>query len=614
MTTTPSGQVDILGRKDSAFQNFIGNPEFQEMPEDDKQKVALTWQMFQKAKMWRAQWDKNWPRFWNEWEGNHFYGKMVHTLTRAVVNKVFSSCETFIGHVNDVLGFPETFARNPQNVDKAKLLTHWLKYEWQQANAGFEMEHVLRSAAVCGVGWAEIPWDEQLSHGKGDVAFEPVDEKFIFLSPYARNLKEALYLIDARNVPREYVERTWEKGKECPPGPWDGTLMNTRTYTGGVANGSDSFAQFRTTDDSRTAWTGSSSDQQGNKRSDMVTLVRNYIRQKDGKLRLLVVCNGIIMQDGPSPYDDEDYPYVQFNLIPTLDTYCGRSLVQFVEGLQEILDLSLSYLLDQQRYSSDPMLVVDIANAEEGNLIDNMPGAVLFDRSQSGGRGFNWMQAPGFNQSWLEVQKMITEYMDSVLGNADVLRGEHPPGIDTLGGLEIIRDEANVRIRNLIRWVRCSVKRSYLLMLSRLRQFATQERIIRIEEDGQQKFATVNPAVGATPEGAPVQDPTIPEDAEFDIEFGEEEAGGQQAKQERALALANTMAEDGLPMVTRAWVLDECGIKNAAEVMATIEQQKQAQAEAQAQQAQAASGGAPPEQTNPADIISSLFGGGSQAA
>lgn len=605
---------DFLSRKDTPFQGGVPDVSSAAQTEEDKEKVKLAWGMLKDAKQWRAQWDKNWERFRNAWEGNHFQGKAVFTLTRAVVNMVHANVETFVGHVSDVLGYPKAHARRPDYIENAKTIGDWLKYEWQQSNAGYEIQHCIRDAAITGVGWAEIPWDETLSGNRGDVAFDPVDSKYIFLSPHSRNLKDALYLIDARNVPREYVERTFEKGKTVPPGPWDGTLGNVRVYSQGNSD-SEQFAEWKTSDGSQSSWAGSAFEGSDKKRKDIVTLLRCYIRTEDGGMRLLVVCNGVVLQDGPSPYEDDDYPYIQFNLIPTLDTYCGRSLIQFVEGLQEILDVSLSCLLDQQRYASDPMLVVDIENVEEGSLIDNMPGAVLFNRSQR--QGYNWLTAPGFNQAWIEVQKITAEYMDNVLGRVDVLKGEKPPGVDTLGGLEIIRDEANVRIRNLVRWVRATVKRGYLLILSRLRQYAKSERTIRLQgRFGQEEFRTVNEIKGVSQDGTPEQDFTIPDDVEFDIEFGEEEPGGRQAKMERALKLAQTPAEDGLPMVTRSWVLNELEIKEAPEIIGEIQQMAQMQQQAQAAQAAPQEGAAPgaPDPNarleDPMGMIMKVFGGG----
>jgi hypothetical protein len=592
--------------------SFMGAASVQ-MPEDERERVKFLGGMFQKSAQYRYRWDRHWPRWWNLWEGNHYYGKIVHTLTRACVNQVFSSIETFVGHASDILTAPNVFGRREQLRETAKLVTKWLKTCWDQSNAETEIQHVIRSSSVTGVGWIEIPWDTSSNDGRGNPGFLPKDERFMFVSPGARNLQEALYLMEVCNVPREFVENSWEKGKEVPPGVWFPQVNNQRNYTG--PNPEDGqFAEFMTTDQSQTGWTHLAGMDNKSMR-DQVTLMKAWIRQRDGSMRLAVVSNGVLLQDGPSPYDDEDYPYVQMNLLPTLESPYGRSLVQFVESLQEVIDESLSYLLDVQHYAADPMLVVNQVNIEEGQLIENAPGAILFDRSE-GSNGYNWLQGPGFNQSWMQILDVITGAMDSVLGRVDVLKGERPAGVNTLGGLEIIRDEANVRMRNLMRWVKAGVKRSYLLMLSRLRQFVQEEREMRItSKKGREEYITVNPIKGETLEGKPIQEQTIPDNAEFDLDFGPEEAGGEEARKEYVLTLLAAKGEDGLPLVTRKWALDKLDIEDADLILQQIDAEKQMQAQAMAAQAPAEAGS--PEQggavdqvaTDPMGAITQLLNG-----
>lgn len=610
---TPEGSKDLPLQKAA-----MGFPGIDIAPED-KEKAKQVWKMLQAAKTFRAPRDKHWARWWNLWESNHYTGRIVQTISRAVVNQVFSSIETFVGHVVDVLMPPECFARTPQHRKNAEILAKWLQVVWDRSGAKSEIEHCVRSAAVTGVGWAEIPWDETLSEGRGEPAFEPKDERTMFVSPHARNLKEALYVLEAKNVPREYVESAWELGAKVPPGVWDPSLSGQRGYApGGLGMG---YGEFTTTDGSESGYAKYGDVQGGKENAGLVTLVKAWIRQRSGKMKLLIVSNGIILnpesQEHPnneqSPYEDEDFPYVAFNLLPTLESPYGRSLVQFVEGLQEVIDTSLSQILDSQHYAADPMLIVDDINSEQGNIIENMPGAVLFNQSLNG-PGYQWLQGPGFNAAWMQVLDMVTNSMDAVLGRVDVLKGERPVGINTLGGLEVIRDEANVRVRNLIRWVKASVKRSHLLIISRLRQFVKDQRTVRLLNDmGKEEYIEVNPVVGAKPDGSPIIETTIPADAEFDIEFAKEEPGGEEARKEFVFQMMGTPAEDGLPMGTRAWALEQLKIKDAQKIMEGIEQEKSQQAE-MAQQAAAPAPGAPgadpaaeAQMQNPMAEIAALF-------
>lgn len=606
-----SGQIQSGAAPDAGALSAIFGSKMQEAnTEDEQERVKQCQQMLQKAKQWKGIWGQNFKRWDNLWEGNHYKDRTSTTLTEAVVNQVMASIETFIGHVVDALPDPIARARRSNNKEKAGLITKWLKYEADTNDFEQEVQHPVRQSCKRGIGWFKINWNASKNGNRGDVDIVPVDDDFMFPSPYARNVKELLYLIEARNVPREFVVKNWEKGELVTPGPTDGSLSNINAPTQNTRNpAASSVALITTTTGSDSRWT-SSTGVAGGRKSDLVTLIECWVREHDGKMRYTVIANNILLQDGPSPYEDEDFPYVPVNIIPTMDTICGRGLSQFIEGLQEILNEALSLLIDQQRFASDPMLIVHTGNLEEGNLVENSPGGVLPDVDPNM-NGYKWLTAPGFNQAWIEIQKVISEYMDSVLGRVDVLKGERPVGVNTLGGLEVVRDEANVRLRNLIRWVRASMKRVYLLTLSRLRQYAKDERTIRIVGKlGKEDFATVNPTVGMDLQGGTVQDLTIPDDAEFDVEFAKESPGGRQAKMELALTLANTPAEDALPMVDRQYVLETCEIEEAPEIMERLNQQAQAQQEAAMAEQQAASG-VPPQQEDPLDtLVKQLMMGG----
>ncbi len=570
--------------------------------QDEMERVKQCQQMLQKAKQWKAIWGKDFKRWDNLWEGNHYKDRQPSTLTEAVVNQVFAAIETFIGHVVDALPDPIARARRSENKKKSALITKWLKYEADTNDLEQEVQHPVRQACKRGPGWFKVSWNADKNGKRGDADVSAVDDDFMFPSPYARNMRTLLYIIEAQNVPREYVVKNWEKGELVQPGPTDASLSNINAALQSTRNPSASnVALISTTTGSDSRWT-SSSAMSGGRKGDLVTLMECWTREHDGKIRYTVIANNVLLQDGPSPYDDEDFPYAVVNILPTMDTINGRGLSQFIEGLQDILNEALSLLIDQQRFASDPMMIVNSENLEEGNLVENSPGGILPNVSQNGD-GYKWLVAPGFNQAWIEIQKIISEYMDSVLGRVDVLKGERPVGVNTLGGLEVVRDEANVRMRNLIRWVRASMKRVYLLVLSRLRQFAKDERTIRIVGKlGKEEFATVNPVMGVGADGGLVQDLTIPDDAEFDVEFAKESPGGRQAKQELALTLINTMAEDGLPCTDRQHVLETCEIEEAPEIMERLAQEKEAQEQAAMAEQQAASG-MPAQQEDPLDSL-----------
>ena len=605
-----SSQVDSPSQKDGGIEQILTpggeNLTVERQSPENEVTAKMVLESFQKARRWRSQYDRHWPRWYALWEGEHWKHKVAHTLTQAVVNMAHSSCETFVAHIGDQLGIPKVYAENPMFKKKATAISKWLRYVEQSQNINEEIDHASRSACVTGIGWLGVDWDENLYGKRGDVSIQAIDERFMFPAPYCRNLRECLYLVEAKNVPREFVTRSWELGYLAPAGTLDVSLSNVRTYNPQSQQG-DTYAAFQTTDGSQTSWTRQASAG-GPGASDLVTLMKMYSRQDDGSMRLTIVANGVVLEDGPSPYSDDDYPYAVVNILPTLDCIFGRGLMQFIEGLQELLDLTVSYSFDQQRYDSDPMMGVHFSNIEEGNYIDNNPGAILVDHTQNG-RGYYWVQGPGTNPQWFRIQEVVKNYIDEVLGRVDVLKGEHPAGVDTLGGLEIIRDEANVRLRKQIRWVRAAKKRMNILVLSRLRQFAQDERQFRITgKFGQEEYVTVNRNLGVTPDGDLEKDITIPENIEFDLEFAEEPPGGEAARGERAVQLLNTKCEDGLPAVDRQYVLEQFRVDDIQGIMGRFNQTKMMQAQ-QMQMAQAQeTGQRRPANDNPLDDLHDALG------
>lgn len=614
MTTTSTGIIQSGAKQDGAIADILAGGAGSLGSANDEQeaeKVRKVKQMLIKAKSWKAQWSKDHDRWWNYWESNHWRGRIAKTITQAVVNVVWSEIETFIGHILDALPEPIARARRQEMREKAKLASKWLAYEVDANDLEQELLHPVRSAAVTGAGWLKVDWNWMLGSGQGDVEIKARDEKYMFPAPYARNIVELAYLQEAMNVPREYVLRTWpEKGPLVPPGTTDGSLWNIRQFAEPqTTQTAPNAAILTTTTGSDSRWTGSRNIE-GSKRTDLVTLIHTWTRDEEGRMRLLIVANDVLLEDDYSPYDDDDYPYAVFNLIPTLDTIQGRSLIQFIEGLQDLLNATVSNLIDQQRFSADPMMGVASTNLEEAQLLENQPGSILPDAhlAAQGSPGYYWLQGPGFNQAWLQIQEIMNGYMDSILGRVDILRGERPAGVNTLGGLEIVREQANIRVRSMLRWVHASLKRVFKLTLSRLRQFAKDERRLRIVgKAGREEFVTVNPVTGVALEGGLQQDFTIED--EFDVELAKQAPGGKQAELELALTLAGTPAEDGLPMVDRQYVLEKAIEDEAPDVIARLAQMAAAQAQAQAQPT-GAPGQAAPTQPDPMEVIQSLFAGG----
>lgn len=563
------------------------------LSEQDFARSKQLWSLFQKAKRWKEKCGGGeWQGNWDYWEGRQWERQRAPGLSQAVINIIYEVVETQIGHIVDDIPDMVAHARRPDQQTTAQMVTKLLAWTNDLNHTDIALELPTRSCAVTGFGVRRTDWDETMDGARGAVRYSFVDENYFFTSPWARTLDEAEYVIEAKNVPASFVRKTWEKGKLVPPGVWDGSL----TPMMGPRDGKGDYSAFTTTDGAVTQLTKPQSA--SDKAKDLVTLLEFWIRQDDGTLRYIACANGIILQDDLSPYQDDKYPYSIYNFVPAKSSVYGYGIVGVIKKLQRMLNESASYELDQQRYESDSPLVVHQANIVEGKRLDNLPGKVLTDRTPDG-RGYYVLQRPGSNGRWPDIEERFLQRIRDISGSVDILRGERPAGVSTLGAMEIIRDEANVLIGKIVKHVVAARVDESTLAVSRMRQFFKDSRIVRITGSGnQQEYIHANKPVGYKPNGEFELANDIPDDFEADITFSPEAPGGMQAKMERDLALLQA------GVVDQQFVLEDLDFDRARvdEMLQRMDEAAQAEAQAQAAAANPQAAANDPAQMAPEDM------------
>ena len=582
-----NGPVDS-GTQTSEGQAALLMPPKRQNPkleESDRAKAKMLWQLLSKGKSYKQTcgWSEN-EENWDYWDTKQWKRTRAASLHMAQVNETFSTVETFTGHLQD--NIPDTIVR-PRRADHipvAQLVTKLINWSDDLNDLHSAVEDPVRSALIAGTGIWRIDWDMSSDGWRGAPKYRFVDENFFFLAPFTTRQDECRWMIEARNIPIDYVRETWERGAEVQPGVWDGTLssFNRTGSDSGNPGGFGDYSAFTTTQGN---YTQVSKGMQSQRNKDLVTLIEAWIKQQDGTMRYMVCCNGIILEDGPSPYDDEEFPYVIFNVIRRKNTLLGRSLVGVIKGLQDIINQMTSYMLDAQKYESDSPLVVDVANLEESQNITNAAGSMYVNVNPNG-PGYQLLTKPGANPRYLDIIEQFKTHIREITGGVDILRGEHPAGVQTLGAMEIMRDEANVLVNKMVKQILTGLKRKDKLVINRLRQFMKDERTVRITTGkGDTEFVTVNEKQSMNDAtGEYVVGNIIPDDFEADVDFSIEPPGGMQAKMERDLALLQAGVIDA------QFVLEDLEFDQEQIDAITERQQAQAEAEQQAAAAQAAPG------------------------
>lgn len=576
------------------------------LPAHDLKMAQWIWGLYQEAKRWKMttpymEAAKN----RDYWMGKQWGYPRAEGFAMKVANMVYESVETFNGHMMDSLQESVARARRPDQQETAQLVSKLLNWSDDiNANKRY-MDLVCRSAQVTGFGCRRIDWSTSMDGNRGAPRYSYVNSAHFFTSPWCRRLDEAEYVVEARNVPGAYVRKVWERGRFVPSGVWDGSLTPLSMTMGYGA--SDDYAAF--------TYGANTQITQGTTRTDSgkdaVTLIDLWVRRDDGQLNHFVCANGVILKGYGddddkgdacplSEYDDDRFPYALYNVIPDENSCYGWPSVTFFRDLNTALNEMLSYEIDAQKYESDSPLVVKAANAEEAKTWDNRPGAVFTDADPNG-QGVYLLQRTGANGRYGEMQERFVQFIRSIGGNVDILRGEKPAGVTTLGGMEIVREQANVLVAKMGVHINEGEREKNILTISRLRQFLHDQRWVRITKPGgREEHVEVNEVVEYDESGAEVLKNAIPDDFEADVDFTPAPPGGMQARKELAFELYDREIADA------EYVMEELEIDKAKAENLLRRRNERAQAEAAAANPQLAAQEA--QTADPRELAAQVLG------
>src|SRR6185503_9883416 len=106
---------------------------------------------------------------------------------------------------------------------------------------------------------------------------------------------------------------------------------------------------------------------------------------------------------------------------------------------------------------------------------------------------------------------------------------EMPAQVTTLGGAEIIKQQANVIVTKMTKHVKAAIRNEDILILQRMVQFFKDERVVRVSgHGGQDEHITVNERTKHDENGEWITKNSIPDDFEADVDFSPVPPGGTQ--------------------------------------------------------------------------------------
>lgn len=466
-------------------------------------------QLFNRARAERRPMVQKWKRWYKVLRNNYWVTGRPSWMPNPEIPEVWPIIASMVGWATDqrIKGevFPASVPYAPYNDFLTQLgldLETVMDSSWHINGEESQAEIVLWDAFTYGTGFFKTDWDKTLHQGQGDAIMRRVDPFTIYPDPDATSLLDADYIIEARTMSLQEIDRRWpgtantfrEGGYiediDESPNQLDNSGTFPRANPGAISPstspryGLPGMSSVHINDDRGITvlecWLREHEHYQTTRVDEMgksYTDKRTY-----DSWRVVVVAGGRVLMNEPADelWEHGKHPYDRY--VPQ-DTgeFWGESLVGLLSSAQTSYNRVLAGLQHNVELVGNPVFLESNRSGIQRSKITNRPGervTVNQDVDQA-----KWLNPPQVHQAMPELIRHYLQRMEAVSGLSAVTKGSTPSGRNAQGVVDSMQEAAFVRVRMLLRNLEYALRGALEKKASLISEFYTTPRIVAIVGD-----------------------------------------------------------------------------------------------------------------------------------
>lgn len=488
-----------LAEHEAAPEEFMADKIVSQTPEQQKI-VNFVSDLFLKAKRYRQNFDKDWLQYYQFFKGEQWPNKRPSYRHSEVLNFIHPTLQTIVSILTDSRPNVQVLPENPSDYEFAEILNQVCSAKWDKLQWSRIVAECILDASIYGTALAPVLWDKEKYDGVGDIGFYSEDPFYCYPDPESREVNDQWgnFFITAIPTPVGKVKADYpELAHLITPdiaSMGDPKLEKIQNNEVNIQNYSESrtFADGgRATDPSDqdkvlliTCYL--KSDEMVEKELELNDPESNQVRKayqmmkKYPNGRVIKIANNILLSDEQNPYIDGKFPYTKLIDMIMPREFWGQGTVQQLKGPQQIINKIMSYILDVMIFMGNPIWVVDTTAGVETENLFNIPGLVI-EKNPEG--NISRQEGTQLQPYIIQTYQLIKQDFEKISGINEVSQGAASLS-DTSGyAIEQLQEAAQTKLRSKSRNVEYWLKDVGELMVSRIMQYYTVPRIIRITEN-----------------------------------------------------------------------------------------------------------------------------------
>lgn len=401
-----------------------------------------------------------------------------------------------------------------------------------------------------GTGIGKTYWDLAQHGGLGDARLARVDPYTFYPDPAARNMEDANYFFEARQMSLQEVDRRWPgSAQKLADGAFTEPTDESPTQLSPPGTSSDTprAVPGNITGSGVTAMYGRTSSRRPNNLSDDGVLIieawlreHHIIRDENGEIsgiddgwRVVVFCGHHILMDAPATdlWRDGNHPYHRY--VPAdIGEFWGVSMVELLSPTQESLNRVLAALQQNIELHGNPVLKEQRQAGLSRTQVTNRPGTRL---TLNRGGDVEWLQPPQLHSSVPEFIRYLLSRLEAISGLSAINRGGKVSGRNSSDVIDAMQEAAFVTIRSALRNLESTMRSAGHHKASLIAENYTQPRVAAIiGPEGSQSLLNLRARHFQT---ADVNGQPFPLSFAIEVDAGSRSHTSRKVREDRALLL-----------------------------------------------------------------------------
>jgi hypothetical protein len=544
-----------------------------ESTEEEIKLSELSYNRFKDSMVAKSEYTKKWKECYDAYFGNYKNKNKPIYKSDVIVNHIFKTIETVRPIMIDNNPKFIALARTETGIAKSEVIQKSLDYEWDREAMRNKLPQALIPALVTGNAIFFLGWDGK-DNKIGNIKCKLIDAFNFYCDPLAYDLESAEYVIYATYKHFNQLKKKYPKKSSAITGAQVkySELVQDRDKNAVKQNNQvlvlEMWCRDYTTIEKEY-------EEDGNK---LKQISAKYPR---GRVITTTPELNLVLEDKPNPYKHGKFPFVMLKDYDIPFEFWGRGDVEQLISPQSYINELNNQITDNAKNTGNMQWIVDNNAGIPKGTLTNRPGLIVRKNPGTEVRRDSPPPMPGYIND--KVQEWKTD-IQTISGVHETLAGERAPGVQAGNAIMALQEASQTRIRLKVKMMENALSDLASMWYELAQQFWKIDRFVRVtNEEGSYDFENIKTT-------------DLENDYDIKVTAGSTMPSNKTAKLDLMIRLAQTMGEDGLPMVDRKSVMqfvDMAGKQEMLQRMEDIKQgaeqqlQAQQQAEGQAQQQQA---------------------------